>query len=40
MEYVAQTIRVLRNLVPAERSERYSKTEFCAASLIQLNFLA
>ena len=38
MEYIVQTIKVLRNLVHTERSERCSKTGFCAASLIQTQF--
>ena len=38
MEYVVQTIKVLRNLVHAERSAQCPKTGFCAASLIQTQF--
>ena len=38
MEYVVQVVKVLRNLVGAERSERCPKTGFCAASLIQARF--
>ena len=38
MKYVVRTIKVLRNLLLAERSARYLKTGFCAASPIQTQF--
>ena len=38
MDYVVQTVKVLRNLMHAERSERCPKTGFRAASHIQTQF--
>ena len=39
MEHVVQALKVLRNLVHAERNARCPKTGFHAASLIQVRFL-
>ncbi len=39
MEYVVQSLKILRNLVHAETNARCQKTGFYAASLIQTRFL-